>query len=347
MKNALLLFGLFVSLVPSLFAQTDNTAPVVWERYKYSDLEISINLPKLPVVTTSHDPCSEELRRSTFAYAEGAVYELVVMARVAPKVRPVKCGPTDWTIDQSVIDRRLEELRGGKDPVETKSRVGELEAYQFTQERSVRLIIPDITHQRWIELAITHYPKEAPAIDRYFKSLQLDAASGTEIGEGAKATLGDPVAQTVPTEIPNAAAISEKTETSPSRLSTGAGAGAGSGFGVGSGSGAGSGSGVGDGTGSKMASPGPINAVPLQIVAKPQARYTDAARKNNVQGSVRLKATLLASGHVGSVTPLTTLEDGLTEQAIFAARRLVFVPARVNGIAISKTITIDYGFTIY
>lgn len=86
---------------------------------------------------------------------------------------------------------------------------------------------------------------------------------------------------------------------------------------------------------------------PLMIIAKPQARYTDPARNAKIQGSVRVKVTLLASGGTGTVTPVNELPNGLTEQAIAAARRIVFLPKRVNGVPISVTVTIDYTFSIY
>ena len=86
---------------------------------------------------------------------------------------------------------------------------------------------------------------------------------------------------------------------------------------------------------------------PLKITSKPKAAYTDIARAEEVQGTVRLKVTLLANGEVGSVTVVNSLPRGLTEQAIAAARKIRFEPAMVNGVAVSKTITIDYSFTIY
>ena len=86
---------------------------------------------------------------------------------------------------------------------------------------------------------------------------------------------------------------------------------------------------------------------PLKILAKPKALFTDTARTNQTQGTVRLKVTLLASGAVGSITPLNRLPDGLTEQAIAAARQIRFEPAKVNGVAVSKTVTIEYNFSLY
>ncbi|MBK9154304.1 MAG: TonB family protein [Chloracidobacterium sp.] len=85
----------------------------------------------------------------------------------------------------------------------------------------------------------------------------------------------------------------------------------------------------------------------LMIIGKPRALYTDEARNANTAGSVRLKVTLLANGGVGSVIPIQKLPNGLTEQAIAAARQIVFLPRRVNGVPVSVTVTIDYTFSIH
>ncbi len=132
---------------------------------------------------------------------------------------------------------------------------------------------------------------------------------------------------------------------------SGSGTGAGSGSGSGSGGGNGNGNGDGDGSGSSSGNPPPPRPVgvtsPYKILAKPQAKYNDAGRTNGVQGSVRLKITLLANGSVGSITPVTRLPHGLTEQAIAAARQLRFEPKKVNGVPVATIVTIDYSFSIY
>jgi TonB family protein len=83
-----------------------------------------------------------------------------------------------------------------------------------------------------------------------------------------------------------------------------------------------------------------------QIISKPPARYTDTARANHVEGNVRLKVTLLDNGEVGSISVVAGLPDGLTEQAIAAARQIRFRPATWDGVPVSKVITIDYSFDI-
>ncbi len=93
----------------------------------------------------------------------------------------------------------------------------------------------------------------------------------------------------------------------------------------------------------------PDNGVftPIVVTSKPLAMYTETARRNNVEGSVLLKVTLLANGEVGSVRVVRGLPDGLTERAVDAARRIEFEPKRVDGVPVSVTQTFEYTFSIY
>lgn len=86
---------------------------------------------------------------------------------------------------------------------------------------------------------------------------------------------------------------------------------------------------------------------PARITSKPPPTYTDAARQNNVQGTIRLIVVFTATGSVTNIRPLNHLDHGLTEQAIAAARRIQFVPARKDGRAVSTYATIEYNFSVY
>lgn len=140
----------------------------------------------------------------------------------------------------------------------------------------------------------------------------------------------------------------------------GTGQGSGRGTGAGSGIGSGLGSGVGDGVGGGRGSgsendgdrdPPPVKPIGptegVKILAKPRANYTDAARTNNVQGVVRVRVTFLANGSIGSITPVSGLGYGLTEQAIAAARSIRFEPAKKGGVPYSVTKVVEYNFTLY
>ncbi len=145
----------------------------------------------------------------------------------------------------------------------------------------------------------------------------------------------------------------------------GTGQGSGRGTGAGSGIGSGFGSGVGDGTGSGTGSgressgvkspppPPPKKVEPVGpttgvvITAKPRAPYTDAARQNQFTGMVTLRVTFLASGQIGSISPISGQPYGLTDQAIAAARQIRFEPAKKNGVPQTVTKQVQYQFTLY
>ncbi len=128
----------------------------------------------------------------------------------------------------------------------------------------------------------------------------------------------------------------------------GTGAGSGNGSGLGDGNGNGIGDGDGDGVGGRKPPPVAVGVTQaLRIISKPKATYTDQARQNQIQGNVTLRITFLANGSIGSITPVSGLGYGLTEQAIAAARRIQFEPAKVNGVAQTVSKTFQYGFTIY
>lgn len=113
---------------------------------------------------------------------------------------------------------------------------------------------------------------------------------------------------------------------------------------AGMGSGRGLGNGYGTGIGPK---PVAVVSEPLKILSQPRPGYTEEARKNNVQGTVRVRVTFSASGQVTGVSAVSSLPFGLTEKAIAAARQIQFVPAKRNGVATAVTKTIEYRFTMY
>jgi TonB family protein len=96
------------------------------------------------------------------------------------------------------------------------------------------------------------------------------------------------------------------------------------------------------------------SAVPLKIITQPTTNYTDEARKNKVEGWVRLRVTFLANGQIGEVIYIKESSKkkkltkyGLVQQAIEAAKIIKFEPARKDGQPITVTKTVEYYFTIY
>ena len=86
---------------------------------------------------------------------------------------------------------------------------------------------------------------------------------------------------------------------------------------------------------------------PLQILRIPRATYTETARRKDTKGSVILNVTFLGNGAIGAIEVMKELENGLTEEAIKAARQIVFLPKKVNGITVPVTVRREYTFSIY
>ena len=84
-----------------------------------------------------------------------------------------------------------------------------------------------------------------------------------------------------------------------------------------------------------------------RIISKPEPQYTEDARKNQITGTVVLKAVLSSSGQVTSIRPVSQLPYGLTEKAIAAARAIKFTPAVKDGHTVSQWIQIEYNFNLY
>lgn len=118
------------------------------------------------------------------------------------------------------------------------------------------------------------------------------------------------------------------------------GMGSGSKGGMGSGIGAGVGEGEGDNIGGKgfhlgvrprvTGDQAVADARPVLLNA-PRPFYTEEARKNKVQGVVRVRVFVDASGEVRQVVVTRGLPDGLSEQAVKAAYQMRFRPAVKDG----------------
>lgn len=83
------------------------------------------------------------------------------------------------------------------------------------------------------------------------------------------------------------------------------------------------------------------------VVVKPEAGYTEDARREEVTGTVVLRCVFSAAGRVEKITPLKPLPAGLTEKAIAAARNIRFIPALKDGKYVSMYMQLEYNFNLY
>ena len=84
-----------------------------------------------------------------------------------------------------------------------------------------------------------------------------------------------------------------------------------------------------------------------RLISKPEPQYTEDARKNQITGTVVLKAVFGSNGTVTQIKTVSGLPYGLTEKAIAAARNIKFVPATKDGHPVSMWMQLEYNFNLY
>ncbi len=89
------------------------------------------------------------------------------------------------------------------------------------------------------------------------------------------------------------------------------------------------------------------NNTPLKILSKKSPDYTDNARRNSIEGTIRMAVFFSESGRVTYTLILKGLGGGLNESAVNAARQIKFEPAKKDGKPISQIKIIEYSFDIY
>jgi TonB family protein len=84
------------------------------------------------------------------------------------------------------------------------------------------------------------------------------------------------------------------------------------------------------------------------IKSKPNPGYPPEARAYGVQGVVKLRIILGSDGKVrDDIEVLEGLPHGVTEEAIKAARRIKFEPARKDDRPVSQYVTVIYHFNLH
>ena len=210
---------------------------------------------------------------------------------------------------KQTIARRLAEVSAPKDTAATRSAHGDRQFLRFENSGlgETRLIFDDVANGRWVELAVRTRPVISLDKDRYFDSLQF-VDDGIEIRYGARETLGDELSK--PKNEASGTLGDEPFMIDPVTTSS-------------------------------------DRAFALSVVAKHKALYNDSARIANTQGTVRLRVTFLSNGAIGSVSVVDALPNGLTESAIVAVRKLVFLPAMVDGVPRNVAKMVEYNFSLY
>jgi TonB family protein len=84
-----------------------------------------------------------------------------------------------------------------------------------------------------------------------------------------------------------------------------------------------------------------------RVLSKPEPQYTEEARRNQITGTVVLRAVFSKTGEVINIRAVSPLPFGLTERAIAAARQIRFVPATKDDHPVSVHMQLEYNFNLY
>ena len=84
-----------------------------------------------------------------------------------------------------------------------------------------------------------------------------------------------------------------------------------------------------------------------RVISKPEPQYTEDARRNQITGTVVLRAVFSRTGEVTNIRAVNALPFGLTEKAIAAARLIRFRPATKDGRPVNVYMQLEYNFNLY
>jgi hypothetical protein len=303
----------FITLLASIFAfsQTETKPAADWQIFAPVGEEFSV---ETPVTLAASVFTNDELNRRYLNIFEGTYYFIIS--------------------DSPKKDRQCEfvqnfaKIHGQSGRSE---KIGDFETAKFgfsDGSNFFHTILIAKAKSRCYAFQAVSPTVENPSVERFFKSLKLKNAHGKTVELPEEKAINVTI-RTEETSIRQADPVS--------RL----------GSSIGSGSGDGS---VYKPTPETKPTPSPTpngktNAV--KILTKPRANYTDFARFYEITGKVRLRVTFSANGTIGSITPISRLPFGLTEEAIAAARSITFEPAMRAGTPYSVTKPVEYSFVIY
>jgi TonB family protein len=131
----------------------------------------------------------------------------------------------------------------------------------------------------------------------------------------------------------------------------GGGTGTGFGPGTGGGSGLGRGGATGNGVGPGKSTGDPVytaakGMTPPQPIFRPDAEYTDEARKAQLSGTVVVTLIVETDGTTSDVEVAKPLGDGLEQKAVEAVRQWKFKPATIAGKPVRARVNVEVAFRL-
>ena len=287
-------------------------------------------MPKLPVVVNESSYCRGEETFSYGSFARGAAF----VVRVTKKGEIPEFCSEKRKFGKTNFEERVAALKNSALALKERKNSKSNEIILDGDDR-IHKLIDDLKNDRWFELIIVGGDESKKEVKDFLASLKIDKkTNGIEIGDGALQILGDAPEQSFNNGSAAVAETDEKGKRESWQLPS-------------SKSEKNDGSRNSTETQESESSSKKTAAESVRIVLKPRANYTDLARTNLTQGKVLLRVTFSANGGIGAISVIRGIGDGLTEQAIAASRRILFIPASRNGIAYSVTKPVEYTFTIF
>lgn len=86
---------------------------------------------------------------------------------------------------------------------------------------------------------------------------------------------------------------------------------------------------------------------PPELTGALEVDYPEAARKNGVEGTVKVTAVLGENGSVRDIVIVNDLGHGTGDAVVAGLRRFAFKPAKFNGKPTAMKITVNYKVSLY
>jgi TonB family protein len=86
---------------------------------------------------------------------------------------------------------------------------------------------------------------------------------------------------------------------------------------------------------------------PPVLQSRPNAVYPIEARKQRLMGEVGLEVTVDDAGQILKVEVVSPLEPTMDEAAVTAARKSIYVPARLNGVPKASVVRTAVRFAVH
>jgi len=293
-----------------VLAQTEKyTAPVKWEGYKIGDKDVSVLLPKLPGLIRRSNACLQQETNQYAVYADEIIYGLTITSKSNVEI-PFYCRRKGFYQKGFFVEDWFDDRLK-----EIKAQLKTFDETKFSQDNRKIIKIKSVSesYTYWLINDFNNkklYELWITGKDDEKKEVK-NFVESININKNAQGIeIGEGSSRTLGDEN-----VADTTDISTQDKSA------------------------------KETEKEEIQNI--KIILKPFASYSDKAKDAQTQGTVRLKVTFSANGGIKTVAVEKELKDGLTEQAIAAAMKIVFIPAKKNGKPYTVSKLIDYSFTIY